>query len=79
MQRPPEGKTIAILVQTVSIEYGPLEVGDITAAVRKLRLGRAGGPSDMKTEHHKAWLREATREKEWDTETWYKVVSVIQV
>ena len=33
----------------------------------------------MKAEHLKAWLRAATREKEPDTKTWDKVVSVIQV
>ena len=32
----------------------------------------------MKAEHLKAWLRAATREKEPDTETCKKVVSVIQ-
>ena len=30
-------------------------------------------------EHLKSWLREATREKESDTEMWEKVVSVINV
>ena len=33
----------------------------------------------MTVEHLKAWLRAATREKEPDTETWEKVISVIQV
>ena len=33
----------------------------------------------MKAENLKAWLRVATREKDPDTETWNKVVSVIQV
>ena len=51
----------------------------IAATVRILRSGRAGGPSGMKAEHLKAWLRVATREKYTDTKTWYKVVSVIRV
>ena len=33
----------------------------------------------MKAEHLKAWLRSETRNKDPDTETWDKVVSVIQV
>ena len=33
----------------------------------------------MKVEHLKAWLRAATREKDPDTETWDKLVSVIHV
>ena len=36
-QRPPEGEIIPILVQPVSTEYRPTEVGEIAAAVRKLR------------------------------------------
>ena len=47
--------------------------------MRKLRSFRAGGPSGMKAEHLKALLGAATREKKPDTETWDKVVSVIQV
>ena len=43
-QCPPEGEKIPILVQPYSIQDGPPEVGEIAAAVRKLRLGRAGGP-----------------------------------
>ena len=33
----------------------------------------------MKAEHLKEWLRAATWEKDPDTKTWDKVVSVIQV
>ena len=33
----------------------------------------------MKAEHLKEWLWSATREKETDTKTWDKVISVIQV
>ena len=47
--------------------------------VRKLWFGRAGGISGMKAEHLKAWLWSATREKETDTKTWDRVVSIIQV
>ena len=41
-QRPPEGENISILVQPVSIEDVSPEVGEIAAAVRKLRSVRAG-------------------------------------
>ena len=47
--------------------------------VRKLGLGRAGETSGMKAEHLKEWLWAATREKDQDTKTWDKVVSVIHV
>ena len=69
---PPEGESILILVQPVSIEDGPPEVGEILLEVSKLLLGRAGGPSGMKAKHVKAWLQAATREKEPDTITWGK-------
>ena len=52
-----------ILLQPVSIADGTLEVEDISVAVRRLRMGRAGVPSDMKAEHLKAWIMEATRKK----------------
>ena len=58
---------------------GTPEVEEIAATVRKLRSGRAGGTSGMKAEHRKAWLWSATREKNPDTKTWDKVVSVIRV
>ena len=79
MHRPPEGEIIPIVVQAVSIVDRSLEVGEIAASVRKLRAGRAGGPSGMKVEHLKAWLQVVIREKGKDTKTWDKVVSVIQV
>ena len=58
---------------------GPPKGGEIAAAVQKLQLGMAGLPSGMKVEHLKSRLREATREKDPDTESWKKVVSVMQV
>ena len=79
MQRPPEGESITILVQPLSIEDVPPEVGETAAAVRKLWSERTGGPSGINVEHLKAWLWEATREKYQYTETWDKEVSVIQV
>ena len=71
-QLPPEGESVPILVQWLSIEDGPPEVGEIAATLGKIRSGRAGGTLGMKAEHLKAWLRAATTEKEPDTETWEK-------
>ena len=47
--------------------------------MQKLWTGQADGPSGMKAEHLKTWLREATREKEPDSEKWAKLVSITQV
>ena len=79
MQRHPKGETIPILVQPVIIVEGLPEVWKIYAAIRKLWLGREGGPLSMKAEQFKEWLRAATREKDPDTETWERVVSVIHI
>ena len=54
---PPEGYPIPILLQPVSITGGPLEGEDLEFAVRKIRSGREGGPSVMKSEHLNTWLR----------------------
>ena len=78
-QRPPEGEPIPILLQMLSIVDGTPEGGEIAASVHKLRAGRAGGPSGMKEEHPKTWLREETREKDPDTKKWDKLVSIKQV
>ena len=46
-RRPPEGEATPILVQPVCIADGPPEGEEIASAVRKLRAGRAKGPSGM--------------------------------
>ena len=48
MHLPSEGESIPILIQPVSIDNRPPEVGEIAAAVGKLRSGRVGGTSGMK-------------------------------
>ena len=63
----------------MSIKDGTPEVGEISAAVTKIRSVRAVRLSDMKAGYLREWLRSATREKYPDTKTWDKVVSVIHI
>ena len=78
-RRPQEGEPIPILLQPVSIADGPLEGEDILFSVHKLRTGWAVGPSIIKAKQLKTWLREATREKDPNTEKWDKLVSITKV
>ena len=60
-RHPPEGKEILILAKLSEIPDGPPEGEDISLAVRVLCMGRAGGPSEMRSEHLKGCIREETR------------------
>ena len=69
-QRLPEGESLPIMMQLVSIADGTPKGEEIMVSVQKLRTGRAGEPSGMKAEHLNTWLREATREKDLETDKW---------
>ena len=56
--------SISLLVQMVAINDDPPSEEDIAATVRGLQIGRAGGPSGMRSENFKTCLRETTRERE---------------
>ena len=50
-RRQPEGETIPIMLQPVSIADGLPKEDKIVVDVRIIRTGRAGGPSGIKAEH----------------------------
>ena len=52
-RRQPEGETIPIMLQPVSIVDGLPKGDKIVVDVRIIRTGRAGGPSGIKAEHLK--------------------------
>jgi len=75
---PPPGQAIPVLA-------GPFHVLDeipneeeIATAVRRLRAGKAPGPSGMRTDHLKRWLAMAKREEQPDRTTWVKLVTLVQ-
>ena len=51
---------------------------EIARAVRGLKNGKAAGPSGLKAEHLKTWLKAAEREVEPDPEAWQTFVELIQ-
>ena len=60
---PPHGKAIPTPVQPADIPYGTAEGEGIAVSVQGLCTGQEGGPSGMKEEHLKGWLRGGACEK----------------
>ena len=54
---PPEVRVIPILVQLLMIADGTPEGKYIAVAVRRIQTGRTGGPSGMRVENLKVYLR----------------------
>ena len=78
-RRPPEGEAIPILVQPVSITYGPPEGEYIIVTVRRLCLVQGRGLPGMLAENFKAWIRETTIEKYPNTEHWDKLAIITKL
>ena len=74
---PPE--SLPILVAPFDIDDVVPGVSEIADAVRKLRNGKAPGPSKVRAEKLKEWLLEATREENPDRENWNRVVKLVQL
>ena len=76
--RPPEGLRLPILVTPSAVDNRLPGEEEVAQAVRSLKRGRAGGPSGMKVEGLKGWLREASRETDPVTHWWRLLVRIIQ-
>jgi hypothetical protein len=74
---PPE--SLPILVAPYDIDDVVPEVDEIAEAVRRLRNGKAPGPSKVRAEKLKEWLLEATRQENPDRENWNRVVKLVQL
>ena len=59
-----------VLIKTERIANNTLEREEITVAVRRLKMGWTGGPSGMRAENLKVWIREATRVNNTDIRRW---------
>ena len=67
---PPKSLRVPLLVRKAKIEDGiPME-SEVAEEVRGLKGCRAGGPSGMRAEDLKEWLREATCKKDPVRRTW---------
>ena len=51
---------------------------EIGLAVRRLRRGKAPGPSGLRADHFHAWYKEAHRRKDPDPTAWNTVVELVQ-
>ena len=74
---PPE--SLPILVAPFDIDDVVPEVDEIAEAVRRLRNGKAPGPSKVRAEKLKEWLLEATRQENPERENWNRVVKLVQL
>ena len=69
---------IPILVAQFDIDDVVPEPDEIADAIRGLRNGKAPGPSKVRAEHLKEWVREAYRDVDPYQENWDRVVDLIQ-
>ena len=77
-QQDPPGDPVPVLVAPFDVRDDVPNADEIAAAVRRLRSGRAPGPSKMRPDHFKEWLRLAEREKEPDPTLWNTLVELVQ-
>ena len=73
---PPE--RIPVLVAPFDIDDVVPEPSEIMEAVRRLRKGKAPGPSKVRAEHFKEWVEEATRDENPYQGNWDRVVALVQ-
>ena len=73
----PPGIPIPIKVYPFPVDDTILGEEEISEAVTRLRLHRAGGPSGMRAEHLRMWHHPAKQEEDPDLGNWEKVVAII--
>ena len=66
------------MVTSAVVEYGIPGKDEVAQAVQSLKRGRAGGPSGMRVEDLKEWLREASREMKSVIHRWRLLVRLTQ-
>ena len=71
--QPPARLKVPILIQPTAI----LTEEEIELVVQELKCGIAGGPSGMRAENRKGWLKEANHEKDPEGRRWELVVQLI--
>ena len=69
---------IPVLVAPFDIDDVVPEPSEIMEAVRRLRNGKAPGPSKVRAEHFEEWVEEATRDENPYQGNWDRVVELVQ-
>ena len=66
------------MVESFDIPDSVPEADEIALAVKRLRRGKAPGPTGLRTDQLKDWLEAATREENPDTTHWDVLVKLVQ-
>ena len=74
----PPGAPIPVLVEPFSVSDETPSDEEIREAVRRLRRGKAPGPSGLRTDHLKKWLADAEDEDEPNSTLWDSLVALVQ-
>ena len=77
-QTPPPGDPVPITVAPFNILDDVPDDAEIEVAVRRLRRGKAPGPTGLRADHLKEWLDAARREHEPDSANWDSLVALVQ-
>ena len=77
-QEDPPEDPIPVLVAPYDVDDDVPTEDEIATAVKRLRNGKASGPSKIRAEQLKAWLEAAQREKNPDPTKWNRVVGLVQ-
>jgi len=70
---------LPILVAPFDISDDVPDDCEIAEAVKKLRNGKAPGPSKVRAEKLKEWLKEATRKENPDSENWDRLTELVKL
>jgi len=74
----PPGDPIPVLVDPFPVSDAVPSEGEVEAAVRRLSSGKSPGPSGLRMDHLKQWLRAARRKDNPDSSTWDNLVELVQ-
>lgn len=77
-REPPVGDPILILVAPSDVPNDVPTKMEIEQAVCCLCSGKAPGPSGIRSDQLKDWLRAAIREENLDTQAWLALVDLVQ-
>jgi exonuclease III len=75
---PSPGDPIPVLVPRSDVDDAPPTEAEIASAVRRLRSGKVPGPSGIRTEHLKNFLKNAERSENPDSTAWDKLVLLVR-
>ena len=75
----PTGPPIPVAVNPSDISDDVPTEDEIANAVRRLKRGKAPGPSKMRADHVKDWLKDARRENPTDRSRWDHFVELVQL